>query len=193
MSSSRTRRGAGEPLPRRYPGHLERIFFTTRGEKLFMRPVLPRDVDLLKRGFARLSRSSVFQRFHGHRDSLSDETCRTLTTLDYRNHMALIALVPGRDEAVGVGRYHLGPGDDLAEAALVVVDGWQGRGVGRQLLDQLVVAARSQGIAGFHAQVLGENRRMMRIVRNSGYTVHAEHESGVFHVRILFDEKAWWG
>jgi len=79
-----------------------------------MRPVLPRDAELLKRGFARLSRSSVFQRFHGHRDSLSDETCRTLTTLDYRNHMALIALVPGRDEAVGVGRYHLGAGAVLS-------------------------------------------------------------------------------
>jgi acetyltransferase len=186
-------RDAVERTPRHYPAHLERTFFTTRGDKLFMRPVLPRDVDLLRQGFARLSRSSVFQRFHGHRDSLSDETCRYLTTLDYRTHMALIALVPARDEAVGVARYCLGPGDGLAEAALVVVDDWQGRGVGRQLLDQLVLAARTQGIVGFQAQVLGENRRMLRIIRHSGYTVHADHESGTFFVRILFDEKSWWG
>lgn len=193
MSSSEIQRGAGERMPRHYPGHLERTFFSTRGDKLFMRPVLPRDVELLRQGFARLSPQSVFQRFHGHRDGLSDETCRYLTTLDYRKHLALIALVPARDEAVGVARYCLGSGDGLAEAALVVVDDWQGRGVGRQLLDQLVLAARTQGIVGFQAQVLGENRRMLRIVRHSGYTVHAEHESGVFHVRILFDEKAWWG
>ncbi len=174
-------------MPAAYPRHLERTFFTSGGQELFVRPVLPGDVPLLRQGFSRLSPASIFQRFHGHLKSLSDGACRYLTQIDYRSHLALIAVEPERDCAIGIARYCLLQGDELAEAALVVVDEWQSRGVGRCLLEQLVAAAREQGITGFQARVLSENRRMMRILRHSGHALHVEQESKVIYLRLLFD------
>lgn len=157
-----------------------------------MRPVLPGDKLLLRRGFARLSPTSIFHRFHGHLRSLPDDICRALTEIDYDSHMALVALEPGYDVALGVARYCLQPDDDLAEAAIVVMDEWQSRGIGRSLLDVLIAAARERGIAGFQGRVLCENHRMMRFVRHLGYVVHVERERGVVLIRHRFDEKAWW-
>lgn len=180
--------------PAGYPGDLVKTFFARDGRKLLARPILPDDALLLRRLFTRLSPESVFQRFHGRPRELSEEASDRLACVDYRASLALVAIEPAGGEIVAVARYHWSGGADLAEAAVVVDDAWQGRGVGMFLMAELVAAARRSSIMGFEAYVLSGNRRMLRMLADSGYVLHIDERGGVVHLRLRFDDRrfvAW--
>ena len=58
-----------------------------------------------------------------------------------------------------------------AEVAFAVSDALQGHGIGTRLLERLAVLARAQGIDTFTADVLGDNRRMLDVFRESGFGI----------------------
>ena len=98
---------------------------------------------------------------------------RYLTEIDYRDHMAWIALDPSdpSEPALGVARYLRIEGEpDVAEAAVAVVDSHHGRGLGTLLLGLLAVSATQNGIQHFRAYVLAENAPMLRIFLELGST-----------------------
>jgi RimJ/RimL family protein N-acetyltransferase len=147
------------------------------GTRIVVRPVRPEDADRLRDGFARLSAQSRYRRFLTPLDELSDEQVRYLTEIDYRDHMAWVALDPSRpgQPGVGVARYIRLPGDPaVAEAAVTVVDDFQGRGVGTILLRLLAESALEQGIRSFRGYVLAANDPMVEILRDLGATVARE-------------------
>src|SRR5262249_29432434 len=65
---------------------------------------------------------------------------------------------------VGIARYDRSGTSQEAEFGIVIEDAWQGRGLGKCLMNALMSAARKQEIATFTARILGENRPAMRIV-----------------------------
>jgi acetyl coenzyme A synthetase (ADP forming)-like protein len=136
---------------------------------------------LVRAFFERLGPESRYYRFFQVKNTLEPKEIEHFTNVDYDDRMALIALHDG--EMTAVGRYdrETGP-SDRAEVAFAVVDDEQGRGLGTKLLELLTTYARSQGIKGFRAFVLGENRQMMRVFRNSGYELARTLDSGVFTV-----------
>ena len=52
-----------------------------------------------------------------------------------------------------------------AEIAIVVVDEYQGRGLGSLLLDLLITIARKNGLDALCGYVLPENRAMIRLLK----------------------------
>ena len=87
-----------------------------------------------------------------------------LVEVDHDLREALVAVVGG--EVIGVARYDR-PADDpaTAEVAVVVEDGWQGVGVGRQLLAELTELAARRGVRTLTADVQADNDRMVGLVR----------------------------
>jgi GNAT superfamily N-acetyltransferase len=77
------------------------------------------------------------------------EYIERLTTVDFTRDMALAAalMLDGREVLIGVARYVLEPDGRACEFALVVADDWQGRGIGRRLLEKLIAVARRRGLA----------------------------------------------
>jgi len=58
-----------------------------------------------------------------------------------------------------------GPGGrPVADIGLVVADRWQGRGLGSQLLSQVIARAAARGVSGLVMEVLPENRRMLAMI-----------------------------
>ena len=53
-----------------------------------------------------------------------------------------------------------------AEIAVTVVDDWQGRGLGTELLARLSDRAREEGIGRFNALVWADNQAMAKVLRN---------------------------
>ncbi|HJS71426.1 MAG TPA: GNAT family N-acetyltransferase [Acidimicrobiia bacterium] len=145
-----------------------------------IRPIRADDGDLVKAFFEKLGPESRYYRFFQVKHTLEPAEIEHFTHVDYQGRMALIALQDG--EMIAVGRYDREGHSDRAEVAFAVVDEHQGRGLGTKLLELLTVYARSQGIKGFRAFVLGENRQMMRVFRNSGYELARTLDSGVFTV-----------
>jgi ribosomal protein S18 acetylase RimI-like enzyme len=83
----------------------------------------------------------------------------------------------------GGGRYIvLQPGE--AEVAFVVVDKYQGRGIGRALISNLTRIARAAGLRTLVAEVLPENTPMLQLFKTSGFPLSTSREGRVVHVKI---------
>lgn len=164
-----------------YPSEYELDVVLRDGGGARIRPIRPGDGELVKAFFERLGPESRYYRFFQVKHTLEDSEIEHFTNVDYDDRMALVALHEG--EMIGVGRYDREAGHtDRAEVAFAVIDDHQGRGLGTRLLELLTSYARSHGIKGFRAFVLGENRQMLRVFRNSGYELSRTLDSGVFTV-----------
>ncbi|HEV8628105.1 MAG TPA: GNAT family N-acetyltransferase [Acidimicrobiia bacterium] len=145
------------------------------GSTVILRPAVPADRELLIEGFKRLSPESRYRRFFAPMKEMSAPLLDYLTSIDYRDHFAWAALSAdagpdGRALGVGVSRYIRLEDPEAAEMAVTVVDDWQGRGLGRVLLDALVLEALENGITRLEGDVLVENRPMQELLRHTGAT-----------------------
>jgi RimJ/RimL family protein N-acetyltransferase len=105
--------------------------------------------------------------------------------VDFVNHVALVALIDeeGRSVIAGGGRYiAVQPGQ--AEVAFVVVDEYQGRGIGGALMRHLTSIACAAGLRTFIAEALSENTPMLRLFKTSGLPLSMRREGQVVHVMI---------
>jgi len=134
------------------------------GTRVRLRPIRPDDKHLLARGFERLSEDSRYRRFFTPMSELSPAQLEYLTEVDHHDHEAVVA-VDDQGELVGVARYVRSASEpDAAEAAVAVVDDWQGRGVGRALLNRLANRGRQEGIRRFTALVQADNQAALELI-----------------------------
>jgi RimJ/RimL family protein N-acetyltransferase len=137
------------------------------GSAVLIRPVRRADAPLLADGFARLSARSRRLRFLSPKRELSPAELGYFTDVDHHNHEALGALDHADGRGVGIARYIRDAADpQAAEIAVTVIDDWQGRGLGTELIAQLSERARSEGIRRFTALVAADNPVMARLLRN---------------------------
>ena len=61
------------------------------------------------------------------------------------------------------------------EFAIVIADAWQGRRIGRRLLEKLIEIARARGVRQLYGDILGTNRPMIEFVHRLGFTL-GRHE-----------------
>ena len=92
------------------------------------------------------------------------------TQLDYDRELALVALAPDGREFIGVGRYAPNADGETAEFALTIADAWQGRGIGRALLERLRECARAAGYRTLYGHILHANREMLELAKRLGFT-----------------------
>ena len=157
------------------------------GTTLRLRPIRESDNNRILDLFYRLSQQTIYLRFHHVMTHLSQEEAKYYCTVDYENSFALVGTVGEAEEEkiIAVGRYYRLPSGDAAEVGFVVEDAYQGRGIGTQLLEQLTTIAREKGIRRFEAEVLGENRNMMRVLLDTGFQIDRQLEYGVY--RVVFN------
>jgi acetyltransferase len=70
---------------------------------------------------------------------------------------------------LAVARYVTNPDGQSCEFALTVADDMQRQGVGRQLMQSLMNAARDRGLEIMEGDVLAANRKMLRFCEELGF------------------------
>ena len=139
------------------------------GSAVLIRQVKSTDAPLLADGFGRLSAASRQMRFLGVKKELSAAELRYLTDVDHHDHEALAAVDRAGGHGVGIARYVRDADDpQAAEIAVTIVDDWQGRGLGTELLAQLSDRARQEGIRRFTALADAGNAAVAALLRNAG-------------------------
>jgi GNAT superfamily N-acetyltransferase len=146
------------------------------------RPVRPDDEARFCRLWPRLSRDTIYRRFHAPLHRLPAETVRRLVVVDHDQREAVVAEMG--DEVIGVARYDRQPDDpSTAEFAVVVEDAWQGVGIGRQLIVELLRLAAGRGVRTMAATVQQDNDRMVGLIRRLFPRASFAVDNGVYTVR----------
>ena len=152
------------------------------GSTVCLRRAAESDVPALQEFLESLSVDSRYHRFMGL-PALTESRVRALATADGSLGTALVVEARGRIVAFA-GFYRDAQHRNRAEVAFVVSDALQGHGIGTRLLERLAAIAREHGIDTFDADVLGDNRRMLDVFRESGFAMAARVEHGVYRVTL---------
>jgi len=157
---------------------------------VILRPIRPEDAPRLQALHARLTPESIYLRFLDMHPFLQPEEAQRFASLDYLTRMAFVATekIENDERIIGVARYAVEGPQHLtqAEYAIVIEDRYQGRGLGRLLMERLISHARSNGIEFFTAEVSVENEGMIRLLQRLGLPLekHLDAGVGVWQVRI---------
>jgi len=170
-----------EQLPRTairpYPIQYEKRCKLADSSEIDIRPIRPEDEPLLVRFHEGLSQRSVYLRyFHWMKleQRVEHERLTRMCFIDFNRQMALLALAGTVPEIVGVGRLVRHRVEDEAELAVIVRDGFQGRGIGMELVRQLLEFARDEKIRTVTASLLRENTPMHKVFQRLGFKFREE-------------------
>jgi protein lysine acetyltransferase len=138
------------------------------GTELFLRPVLPGDVERTLKGPVEFSSETLYRRFQSVRKP-TKALLEYLFEVDYADHFVWVITDGATGPVVADARFVRDEADPTqAEVAFTVADAYQGRGIGSFLSGALVVAARYDGVRRFTARVLNDNYSMRKILDHLG-------------------------
>jgi len=138
------------------------------GQVVAFGPVTPASKPLIQAAVGRMSPETSRRRFFTVRHQLSELELQRLTDIDGWDQFAIGAAARSDDgfvEGVGVARFaRLVDKPNAAEFALVVVDAFQRKGIGKRLLYALSRAALKRGIDRLRGSVLTDNDAMLGLL-----------------------------
>jgi GNAT superfamily N-acetyltransferase len=156
------------------------------GGRVLVRHLLATDREELAERYLELSPEARRMRFFNAPDHLSARLLDYLVDVDGVDRCALVAFAVDADGAPGVGIARYARSHDeptCAEAAVTVLDAYQSRGIGTELMHRLAEQARRNGISTFTASVMWENRELLDGLRALGAEIRPS-EPGVASVQI---------
>ncbi|MFB7908169.1 GNAT family N-acetyltransferase [Kitasatospora sp. NPDC056076] len=176
-----------------YPQHWEADVLLRDGGTARIRPITPGDAGRLVEFYEQVSDQSKYFRFFAPYPRLSDKDVRRFTHHDFVNRVGLAVVV--RDHFIATVRYDRIDADGRpsehgtdAEVAFLVQDAHQGRGVASALLEHIAAVAQERGIRRFQAEVLPENRKMVKVFTDAGYTQRRSFADGVVHLEFALEQ-----
>jgi GNAT superfamily N-acetyltransferase len=158
------------------------------GNRIIVRALRSEDQNDLLAAVGQVSNQSIRRRFFGPRRHFTEAEISFFVNVDFSRHVALIALraAQGKLTIVGGARYVV-ENQRQAEVALMVMDEYQGQGIGGLLLRHLIGIARARGVQEFVAMVLPDNAAMLKVFRKCGIPATVTRESGVMNVTLQLD------
>jgi ribosomal protein S18 acetylase RimI-like enzyme len=150
-----------------------------------IRALRPDDRAGMLAAIGRTSMQSLQRRFFVPKKGFSDQEMAFFLNIDFESHVAIVAEVEEDERPViaGGGRYIVvQPGQ--AEIAFVVVDAYQGQGIGTILMRHLAVLARNAGLKELVAEVLPENTAMLKLFKKFGFRTDAKGSPQVVHLTL---------
>jgi RimJ/RimL family protein N-acetyltransferase len=167
----------------------EAINYTARellrdGAPIEIRSLRPEDEADMLAALEQAGTQSLQRRFFMMKRHFSEKERAFFMDIDFKNHVAIVALAEetGGKVIVGGGRYIVfEPG--RAEMAFIVIDTWQGRGVGSILMRHLVKIARDDaGLRELTAEVLPENAAMIKVFKKFGFSPAPRRDPQTVHL-----------
>jgi len=141
------------------------------GRWVRIRPIVAADRDRIARGLMRMSPETRYRRFHRAIDRLSERELEYLADVDQERHVAwgVISLgEPGRPGVAAARFVRDASSPTEAEFAIAIVDDYQGVGLGRLLLETLLLSAADAGLHRLVGYVLPDNAAALALFRSLG-------------------------
>ena len=170
------------------PQDLRTSLLLEDGLQLSIRPIHPTDEPRMKELFYALSKESIYYRFMSYLKRIPLKQIQNFVYVDHRNEVAIVATLQEAygEEIVAAGGYYLDPRTNRAEVAFVVRDEWHNNRIGTFLLQYLMTIAKRNGIAGFTAEVLKNNKPMLTVFDKCACEVKTRLEDDVYCLDMDF-------
>jgi acetyltransferase len=166
------------PAIRPYPSQYVREWRFKDGTPVTIRPIRPEDEPLMVQFHATLSERSVYLRYFCSMSLSTRVEHERLVRICFGSYDRGFALVAdrangetGRHEILGVGRFSAISGAE-AEAAVLVSDQWQARGLGTELLASVARVARQEKFKKLSGEILRDNLATQAIFKKAGFKLH---------------------
>jgi acetyltransferase len=165
------------PAIRPYPAHYIHDWKLNDGTPVTLRPIRPEDEPMMARFHETLSERSVYLRYFCSLSLSTRVEHERLVRICFASYDRGFALVADRTnpqssqhEILGVGRFSAVSTTE-AEAAVLVSDQWQGRGLGTELLASIVRVARAESFQRLSGEILRDNLATQAIFKKVGFTL----------------------
>ena len=155
------------------------------GRRVRIRGLCPDDRAGMLAAIERTGTQSLQRRFFVTKRGFSEKEIDFFINVDFNKHVALVAEIDeqGRSVIAGGGRYIVvEPGQ--AELAFMVVDTYQGQGIGSLLMRHLAVLARNADVKELFAEVLPENTAMLKVFKKFGFEPGPRRDPQVIHLSL---------
>ncbi len=170
-----------------YPTDLVAKWELSDGTTVETRPIRPEDAEMEQQFVRSLSERSRYFRFMNSVRELTPAMLMRFTQIDYDREMAFVSVrgEAGREEEIAVARYVTNPDGRTCEFAVAVADAWQGKGLGRRMLENLVAVARSRGLEVMIGHVLAANEPMLAMCAKLGFRISDHPEDATLRRATL--------
>jgi len=171
-----------------YPEYIETVRTTRKGQVVLFRPVKIDDEPLIKDLFYDMSDKSLQRRFMSFRKDVPHEMRQEFVVIDYTKEMVILATVQehGKEVVVGMAQAIKDVNTHTAEVAFAVRDSYQDKGIGTELISYLTILAQKEGLQGFTADVLVENKPMLHLFEKMGFEIEKKVEAGAYELKMRF-------
>ncbi|HBT29651.1 MAG TPA: protein acetyltransferase, partial [Erwinia persicina] len=148
---------------RPYPHELEEAVQLKNGQQCLFRPILPEDEPLLQQFIAQVTKEDLYYRYFSEINEFTHDDLANMTQIDYDREMAIVAVRQhkGQDEIIGVTRA-ISDADNIdAEFSVLVRSDLKGLGLGRRLLEKMIIYTRQHGLQQLNGITMPNNRGMV--------------------------------
>ncbi len=140
------------------------------GTEVLLRPVRPEDEPMLLDLFKGLSDQTMIERFFSPIKDMTHEMLVRFCNIDYDREIAIVAYLKEGESGRIIGISDIIIDQNMqSQFAVLVHDEYQGKGLGRKLIDTLIGIAQERGISTINGVVLTENTRMLKLLRRLGF------------------------
>lgn len=171
---------------RPYPHTLEESVTLKNGETCLFRPILPEDEPLLRRFIAQVTKEDLYYRYFSEINEFTHEDLANMTQIDYDREMAFVAVREqgGEAEIIGVTRAISDADNTDAEFSVLVRSDLKGVGLGRRLLEKMIVYTRHHGLQQLNGITMPRNQGMITLAKKLGFSVDVQLEDGIVSLRL---------
>ncbi|WP_455821004.1 bifunctional acetate--CoA ligase family protein/GNAT family N-acetyltransferase [Pseudomonas cerasi] len=172
---------------RPYPHNLEEAVQLKNGQQCIFRPILPEDEPLLQQFIAQVTKEDLYYRYFSEINEFTHDDLANMTQIDYDREMAIVAVRQhqGRDEIIGVTRA-ISDADNIdAEFSVLVRSDLKGLGLGKRLLEKMIIYTRQHGLKQLNGITMPGNRGMVTLARKLGFAIDVQLEDGIVGLSLL--------
>lgn len=172
-----------------YPQEVRATQVFKGGLKVRFRAIKPSDEEGMRRLFYRFSDEAVYYRYFAPIKTMPHSKMQEYVNVDFSRTMSIVGLVgdPGRGSIIAESRYVKNAHRPYGDTAFVVDEEFQGLGIASFMIGMLIQVGKERGLKGFTADVVASNRGMMKVLENSGLSVKARLDMGVYEVTMPFE------
>lgn len=171
-----------------YPGDIDYSHTFKNNMTVRFRPIKPSDEDDMRRLFYRFSDKTVYYRYFSPIKTMPHKKMQEYVNIDYDRTISIVGILDedGVKRIIAEGRFVKYDEGKSADVAFIVDEKYQGTGVGTYLFELLVKTAKTRGVNFFTADVLTDNKSMMKVFEKNQYPLRAVVEGGIYSVTIPF-------